>query len=275
MVLPRTHSSPGAPMHYYSTTGMTEEQFDELADRVSEVLVSHGLDERAFLLSFSRQLEVVLVMLRQNVTEMVAAELFGVSQSTVSRIKERIEPVVSEVLACMETTLQEAGEGRVLVVDGTFVPTGNRPGHGRDLEKENYSGKYRAQCVNIQVACLTDGSLVAVSDTVPGRRNDSAALKITGWEKTLEDIDWVADTAYVGTNAVTPRKKPQGTTRTEADRMFNRSVSSIRSAVEHSIRHLKEWKILATGYRSRLSDLPGTIRTVTRLELYREAFCLR
>ncbi|WP_255574701.1 transposase family protein [Austwickia sp. TVS 96-490-7B] len=46
-------------------------------------------------------------------------------------------------------------------------------------------------------------------------------------------------------------------------------MSSIRSHVEHAIGHLKQWKILATGYRGRLTELPDIIAVITRLELYR------
>jgi hypothetical protein len=42
-----------------------------------------------------------------------------------------------------------------------------------------------------------------------------------------------------------------------------------RSAVERCIAHLKNWKILATGYRGRLAELPNVIRIVTRIEFYR------
>ncbi len=73
----------------------------------------------------------------------------------------------------------------------------------------------------------------------------------------------------MGTNAITPRKKPRGVKRPEADKIFTKSVSSIRAAVEHAIRHLKEWKVLATGYRGPLRELPAAIRTVARLELFR------
>lgn len=38
---------------------------------------------------------------------------------------------------------------------------------------------------------------------------------------------------------------------------------------EHAIGHLKNWKMLAKGYRGRLADLPGIIRVITKLELYR------
>ena len=45
--------------------------------------------------------------------------------------------------------------------------------------------------------------------------------------------------------------------------------TSIRSHVEHAIGHLKQWKTIATGYRGRLTELPESIATITRLELFR------
>ncbi len=178
-------------------------------------------------------------------------------------------PVLQDVLGMSEPQLSDVAVGRVLLIDGTFVPTGNRPGQGRDVEKANYSGKHHVQCVNVQVACLTDGTLATVSEPVAGARHDAAALRLCGWDDQLKDTAWIADTGYVGMNAITPRKKPRGVKRSEADKIFNKSVSSIRAAVEHAIRHLKEWKVLATGYRGRLQELPAVIRTVTRLELFR------
>jgi hypothetical protein len=256
-------------MRYQSTTGLTTHQILELATRVGQVLTGRGLDERDYLLDFLSQVELTLMTLRQNTTQMVAAEFFNVSQATVSRVVARIVPVICMVAALNELPLSDAGNGRVLVVDGTFIPTGNRPGEGRELERANFSGKHHVQCVNVQVACATDATLLAVSDPVPGSRHDSTALRLTGWEEQLADLEWIADTAYIATNAITARKKSKGEPRTEADKIWNKSVSSIRSAIEHTIRHLKEWKILATGYRGRLRDLPQIIRTITRLELYR------
>ncbi|MGW3471290.1 hypothetical protein ACWDKQ_23160 [Saccharopolyspora sp. NPDC000995] len=46
-------------------------------------------------------------------------------------------------------------------------------------------------------------------------------------------------------------------------------MSSLRSAVERCIAHFKNWKILATGYRGRLAELPGIVRIITALEFYR------
>ncbi|RJQ83998.1 hypothetical protein D5S19_18580 [Amycolatopsis panacis] len=46
------------------------------------------------------------------------------------------------------------------------------------------------------------------------------------------------------------------------------SISSIRSAVERCIAHVENWKMLATGYRGRLSELPKVTRIITSLEFY-------
>jgi hypothetical protein len=49
------------------------------------------------------------------------------------------------------------------------------------------------------------------------------------------------------------------------------NVSSIRWAVEHAIAHLEAWKILVTGYRAGLTELPTLIPIVTVLEHYRKS----
>ena len=64
-------------------------------------------------------------------------------------------------------------------------------------------------------------------------------------------------------------KKPRGGELSVGNKENNRMISSIRSAVERCIGHLKNWKILATGYRGRLAELPGIIRIITALEFYR------
>ena len=45
----------------------------------------------------------------------------------------------------------------------------------------------------------------------------------------------------------------------------------MRAPVEHAIAQLKQWKILSTGYRGRLSELPSVIHAITNLEFYRQA----
>jgi hypothetical protein len=64
-------------------------------------------------------------------------------------------------------------------------------------------------------------------------------------------------------------KKPAGGELIDHDKAYSKQISLSRSAVERAIAHLKKWKILVTGYRARLTELPKVIRPVTRLEYYR------
>ncbi|WP_311979575.1 hypothetical protein [Promicromonospora citrea] len=48
-------------------------------------------------------------------------------------------------------------------------------------------------------------------------------------------------------------------------------MASFRAPVERAIGLLKQWKILATGYRGRLTELPTIIHVIVNLEFYRLA----
>ena len=252
-------------MRYQSTTGLDPELVIELVTRIREILESRDYRPgRPRILGLYKEVVLVLILLRQNISQSVLADGFGISQPTVSRIYRALMPLLSEALGLCEVSLNEAVTGRIVLVDGTDVPTGNRT-----EGKENYSGKRRRQGLSIQVASDVHGNLLCVSDPVPGARHDRAAIMLCDWESVLDTSCWIADPAYISTSAITPMKRPQGQELTDDRKEYNREISAIRSAVERCIAHLKNWKILATGYRGPLRELPTVIRTVTRLELYR------
>ncbi|MEU2835475.1 transposase family protein [Streptomyces lavendulae] len=60
-----------------------------------------------------------------------------------------------------------------------------------------------------------------------------------------------------------PRRKPPGQERSTGDKEANRSINTLRAAVERAIAHLKDWKILATRYRGPLTHFPLVAKTVT------------
>lgn len=217
------------------------------------------------MLGLYKQVQMVLVMLRQNLNQMAIGDLYGISQPTVSRIWRRMLPLIEEVTCLHGIALEEAVRARVVLVDGTYIPTGNRTETGRT----NYSGKRHCQCLSVQVASDLDGTLLAVSEPVVGARHDAAAIEMTGWNAILTDADWIADGAYSATTATTPIRKPPGGELSDCHQQFNHQVSSLRCAVERCIGHLKNWKVLATGYRGRLRELPSIVNITTKLEFYR------
>jgi DDE superfamily endonuclease/Helix-turn-helix of DDE superfamily endonuclease len=254
------------PMRYESTTGLSDELLEELQTRVEQICSSCvELSGRPTLMSIRSQVLLTLVLLRQNISQMFAADIFGISLPTVSRIYRAMVPLLNQACCMHGITLAEAVATRPIVVDGTYVPTGNRAATGR----HNYSGKRHCQNLSIQVACDLDGTLIAVSDPIPGARHDGAAITLTGWQDTLDAGTWIADGAYIATGALTPKRKPIDQEHTDQATAFSHDIASLRYVVERCIAHLKNWKILAKGYRGRLTELPIAIRTITQLGLYR------
>ena len=85
----------------------------------------------------------------------------------------------------------------------------------------------------------------------------------------MDDNLVIADMGYCGEPVLTPVKKPPKGELSPAQVDANKHLSGIRSAVERCIAHLKNWKILATGYRRPLRKLAICLAAVAALEFYR------
>lgn len=256
-------------MRYHSTTGLDHAQIRELTTRVEQVLTSTHTTGRPTILNVTRSIEVTLIVLRHNLPQTLAADLFGVSQPTISRIVRRFLPLIGQVLCLHTPPLPQALHGRVVIVDGTLVPTRDHAAHHR----ANYSGKRHKTGLAVQILSTLDGQLLAASTPLPGRTHDRAAFALTGFADLLADTTTLGDLGYQGTTVIRPRRKRPGHAHhTPENRVWNRGISQLRWAVEHTIAHWKDWKILASGYRARLSELPQIIRIVTSLEHYRQGW---
>jgi hypothetical protein len=251
-------------LRYQSTTGLTTDQIQELVARIWQITQCRNEQAWPPIVGLYRAVVITLVYVRQNLNQAAVGDLFALSQPTVSRVFRGILPLIGEALCLHVPDLKEAIRGRLVLVDGTDVPTGNRTGH-----EDNFSGKRHRAGLNFQVAAGTDGDLLGISKPLPGSMHDRKAFAECDWEELLADAAVIADPAYQGTHAITPRKKPKGGELSAGDKKNNRTISSIRSAVERCIAHLKNWKILATGYRGRLAELPVVLRIIAALEFYR------
>jgi DDE superfamily endonuclease/Helix-turn-helix of DDE superfamily endonuclease len=251
-------------LRYQSTTGLAVDQIEELVARIWQIVQCDKKQAWPPIVGLCRAVVITLVYVRQNLNQAAVGDLFGISQSTVSRVYRGILPLIGQALCLHTPDLKEAIRGRLVLVDGTDVPTGNRAGH-----EDNFSGKRRRSGLNIQVAADTGGGLLGISMPLRGSMHDRKAFAESGWEDLLVDTPVIGDPAYQGTHAITPRKKPKGGELSVRDKANNKTISSLRSAVERCIAHLKNWKMLATGYRGRLSELPSIIRIIASLEFYR------
>lgn len=202
------------------------------------------------------------------------AELFGCSQPTVSRLIGRLAPAITTVLSDNAQRVAAQQLRSTVRVDGFLAPTGDR----RDgtYTSGMYSGKRHRCGFNIQVVGSAHGRLVLVGTPQPGAMHDAKAWHASGLAAFFTGRlhadggpGGFADTAYLGTGLCVPRRKPKGQDLTESAREYNRAIASRRASVERVIAHLKNWKLLATGYRGILDRFPTFLDAITKLEIYR------
>ncbi|MQM25643.1 transposase family protein [Glycomyces albidus] len=213
---------------------------------------------------------VCLAYLRHNTIQAALGEQSRVSQATVSRYVEALEPVVSTCLDQLALDLREQALRSDLVVDGFLIPT-------RDLSAPTglFSGKRLCPGLNVQVITDLRGRVVDGGRIVVGSVHDAKAFKESGLAKayeihtTGEGPSLIGDLGYIGVVPLTPYRKPEYRELTATELLFNRTVNRRRWVVEQGIAHLRSWRVLATGYRRPLSKADRTLQTVLKLQMYR------
>ena len=245
-----------------ATTGLNEDQLHWLIGRVGE---SVQWDPRN---TFSLLMAIVITLesYRTNLTQKQLAVFRSTTQSTVSRVIRRIEPTVARVMEEFCLAPDDMAK-TATIIDGFLIPTGNR--HDQD---KLYSGKRGRYGVTAQAVADLDGRLLTVSEIFPGATHDLTAFRSCHLHEQLNHANTIADLGYLGSNMTLPIKKPQGRELNDDQIDFNQTISGIRAAVERAIAHLKNWKILATGYRRRLMHLQRTVHIITGLNRLRNTW---
>jgi len=124
----------------------------------------------SYLLAGSRTLglftsiRLILLALRHNLTQELLAEIFEISQPTVSRIINAYVPLIAENLQAQIPTVEDLDPTQQLIIDGTLLPCWSWRRH-----PELYSGKHHTTGVTIQVACTLTGRLAWVSHPFPDK----------------------------------------------------------------------------------------------------------
>lgn len=127
------------------------------------------------LLGMYRCVRLVLLALRLDLPQSLLAAMAGVSRPTVSRVICAWTPVIARALAAGVPVVEDLDPAARLIIDGTLLPRWswrNRP----DL----YPGRHRTTGFSAQVARTLSGHLAWVSDPLPGRVHDTAAIRTSG-----------------------------------------------------------------------------------------------
>ena len=231
------------------------------------------------------QLLLGIVWLRVYPTHEVLGYLLGVSDSTVSRIIPRVLPVLEQA---GRDTMRMPDPGRkrrrsldqllsdtpeLAVVIDSFEQKVQRPKDPNERD-EFYSGKKKTHTLKSQIAVNEEsGTIVDVSDSVPGPMADITLLEQSGLMKRLpEGVGGMGDLAYVGIEklhpqglAASPRRKPRGKPRPPEDVVYNTAFSRRRIIVENTIGRLRRYQSLSQTDRQHRQNHAAPVRAVAGL----------
>ena len=255
-------------------SGLDEEQLSELEYRTTELLEEpwNKREGRPRELTLREALVVTCGYIRQNITEDVWADIFGVDQSTISRYITFLTPLVEKATEEDRPTAEEAAEatrGAIALVDGTLWPCWSWDG-----ENELWAGKYRTTGHGSLIITNLHGRITFVSEPVTGNHHDMAKLKGSDVEEVLKKAGGVfGDKGFIGTDYITtPIRKPQCRHLLQWEHEWNNQVSSYRAPVERAVANLKTWRILFTDYRRPLKTFKESFRAAIGLYFFKERF---
>lgn len=221
-----------------------------------------GAGRRAHLSVLEDKLLFILVYFRLYPTQAVQGFLFGMSQAQANEWIHRLTRVLNQALgyerqlperepANLETILSTC-PSLEFIIDGTERRI-NRPQDKGD-RKTYYSGKKKTHTVKNLVIHDRGGKVRYLSDTYEGKKHDKAIADEEALSFPAGSTLW-QDTGFQGfaPNGVTiqrPKKKPQNRSLTAIETMNNRSIASLRVAVEHHIGGIKRCQILVQPFRN-------------------------
>jgi hypothetical protein len=236
-------------------------------------------------LARTNQLLLTIIWLRLYPTNEVLGFLFGVSDSTASRILARLLPLLEAAgkdtmrmpdpgrkrRKTLDTLLEETPELAVII--DTFEQRVQRP-RERQTADGYYSGKKKQHTLKSQVAVDEEtGEICDLPDSVPGPTADITLLKQSELLSRLpEGVGGLGDLAYVGIAqehpqglGATPRRKPRGKDRPEEDIAFNRAFARRRIVVEHTIDRMRRYQCLSQTDRHHRCHHSARTRAVAGL----------
>ena len=268
------------PKVFKTLTGLAPEQFTKLVNKILPLWQKAERKRKNWQgrkraigggrkknLNLAQSIFTLLLYYRSYASQAFIGLIVGLDDSNVSRYVRQIEPYLAKVFKIpkkkIKLTEQEIWD---LIVDATEQPSQKRKGSG-------YSGKKKRYTIKTQIHITTKGYFKAVSDSVPGNMHDkklydqSQTYLFRARDGTANkmDIKKYGDLGYVGTGCDIPKKKPQDRPLMMHELYFNKKHSQKRIPVEHSIAHLKKWRILEDRFRNGISRYNLIFRNIAGL----------
>jgi hypothetical protein len=201
-------------------TGLPREQVTELVAMVHQRIgVWQRPRGRRRVLGLFRAVVLVLFLLRHNNAQDVAGELFGCSQSTVSRLWRGLHPVVPRRAGRAGRSGRRAGVPQRAA--GRWVPRPDRQPRRGARAVLRQATRQRVQRAG---GDQPRRRLIDTGDPLPGSRHDRKAFVDSGIAERFAGhyapggLGMTGDKGYLGTGIITADRKPPGGELTDAQK---------------------------------------------------------
>lgn len=142
-----------------------------------------------------------------------------------------------------------------------------------DTQRKHYSGKKKRHTRKTAIVVNEQGLIRAVSQSTPGAKHDLRHVVEDGLlGQTPENVTIVGDAGFDGLHNYfpnrsvgTPHKARRNHPLTQDQKLANRIFSSERIVVEHTLAHLKCFKVLKYQFRHALDLYDDVFRAVVGL----------
>ena len=267
------------PIVFQRLLGLNPEQFNRLVHELEpawqrleyrrktsykrKIKVGSG---RPYNLTFETMVAMHLMYLRTYIPHLFLGELFHIDNSGVCRYFAKLRPILAKQalpLRIRRITISEQEIMR-LIVDATEQPTERKRG-------TKYSGKKKTHTIKTQIVVNPRGTILHVSQSVPGNRHDKKLFDQTK-PSLPHATKLLGDLGYLGARGVSvPYKSSKLKPLTKRQVTYNQSHAHRRIIVEHVFAHLKKWRILAYRFRNPIPTYNHIFTTICALRNFATA----
>jgi hypothetical protein len=244
-----------SPKVFLRLFGVNSVQFNEICTKVTplwkrQVLGKYKRPGRNFALSLEDMILMLLLYYRSYITQMFVGYLFGLDDSRVCRIIQKLEPLLAKVMAIPKEKYLSQEEIEETLVDATEQPI-ERPKKG---QKPYYSGKKKRHTLKTEIRTTLKGRITHVSKSRPGAIHD---FNLHKQEPPLHPKSRAfADSGYQGLDKLheeteLPYKETKTKPLDREEKEYNRALSRVRITIENIFGDIKTFKILSDRYRNK------------------------
>jgi hypothetical protein len=205
---------------------------------------------RDYKLDVADMVLMLLLYYRSYISQEFVGYLFGIDDSRVCRIIQKLEPLLAKVMALPNKKYLSQEEVESLIIDATEQPI-ERP---KKTQKPYYSGKKKRHTLKTEIRVTRKGRIVHVSKSRPGSVHD---FKLHKTEPLIpKETRAFADSGYQGLDKLHIQTElPYKATKTKPldkeEKEYNQALSRLRVVVEHILGDIKTFRILADRYRNK------------------------